>query len=93
MAKAPRPKARPERTIDVSPRAEKGDIELMLMEEQERKTKRERRMREYEPSAEEAGAIERGNRNKRREVEEGFYRGGDVRYANGGSVKARGKCY
>ena len=91
--KSLRPKMRPERMEDVSPRAERGDIELMLREEELRKTGRNQIMREYEPTEEEAGAIKRGNRAKRRETKEGFYRGGDVRYANGGSVKARGTCY
>lgn len=91
--KSLRPKMRPERMEDVSPRAERGDIELMMQEEELRKRKRKQRMREYEPTEEEAGAIMRGNRAKRMETEEGFYRGGDVRYAYGGSVKARGTCY
>jgi hypothetical protein len=69
--KSLRPKMRPERMEDLSPRAERGDIELMMQEEELRKRKRKQRM----------------------ETEEGFYRGGDVRYASGGSVKARGTCY
>jgi Asp-tRNA(Asn)/Glu-tRNA(Gln) amidotransferase C subunit len=82
-----------EPTEDLSPRAERGDIELMLREEELRKTYRNQIMREDEPTEEEASAIKRGNRAKRRETKEGFYRGGDVRYAYGGSVKARGTCY
>lgn len=91
--KSLRPKRRPEKEIDVSPRAEKGDIELMLLEEEERKRKRKQRMREYQPTKEEAGAIERGNRVKRLERREGFYLGGEVRAGDVRDNPNRGKCY
>lgn len=89
--KSLRPKMRPERMEDLSPRV--TGRKQHMREEELRKTYRNQIMREDEPTEEEAGAIKRGNRAKRRKTKEGFYRGGDVRYAYGGSVKARGTCY
>jgi len=82
-----------EPTEDLSPRAERDDFKYLLREEELRKTYRNQIKRENEPTEKEAGAIKRGDRAKRRKTKEEFYRGGDVRYAYGGSVKARGTCY